>query len=662
MVKFRFSFFLVLSIRVMQARNTVSQRFPTVENLEMWDSQQDSILLSSRALRENSENGAVRIIFATYNEFDELLVPTQRPNSTLRFVNSKVISAALGKGKHTRLQDPVKITLKHLRTENVSNPVCVFWNFTTRLWSNSGCRMINTNLTHTLCECDHLTNFALIMDEGPGDVSVTLTTVTNHITTIIACVATLVCVTILVFATIITWRKFRVSHQCRSMLQKSGIPCFHKTKELSEKDKKQGNFYTVTPKLNGSINNESGRNENNIELDTEQQYFQHMISMQKNQDTLGLNKTMRRNTTNANTNADQETSLTEVDLKKSTNIPDHNLNQATLNARKTLRLKSQCQHATGGFPMGGIHPEQGFPKRNNIPRAMSPFNHIYMEIDPKTDEATLYEALNQSERSETYMLSSVSDMSDEDFRRCSEMSRQSSSRYAENKPLIRQGFERNLLTTISGVMQQGGQSVRAPTQHHRTSILSTISGLRYTDPTQPGQPSLNLATGEPIMSYPAESFQGLNLTGENIQTFTLTEDQIRSLNLVGEPIPGLTLSRDGLLGLGSGGGELQAMPEAAPLQVTTVNGNQFVCLNLQDDPGTNTSTYVTASELNNCYASFSDTYIQGTELRGVNTANFVNPTSEHCQPGMIQTPVHSQLVIQRVGTLPRQYAHPLAQM
>merc|ERR550539_2157149 len=59
---------ILLSIRVMQARNTQSQKFPSVENVEMWDNQEDSIELSSLALQENSENGAVRIIFATYNK------------------------------------------------------------------------------------------------------------------------------------------------------------------------------------------------------------------------------------------------------------------------------------------------------------------------------------------------------------------------------------------------------------------------------------------------------------------------------------------------------------------------------------------------------------------------------------------------------------------
>ena len=31
-------------------------------------------------------------------------------------------------------------------------------------WSQEGCRMIYGNRSHTMCECDHLTNFAVLMD------------------------------------------------------------------------------------------------------------------------------------------------------------------------------------------------------------------------------------------------------------------------------------------------------------------------------------------------------------------------------------------------------------------------------------------------------------------------------------------------------------------
>merc|ERR1712038_1015356 len=184
----------------------------------------------------------------------------------------------------------------------------------------------------------------------------------------------------------------------------------------------------------------------------------------------------RRNTLqNNNLNEQQqqqETNLNEVDLTKSSNVTEVNLNSHTLNNKKNFKAKTQCQHVIPGtgFTMGLHNEFVQQPKRSNASRAMSPLNHIYMEIDPKSEDGTVYEALNQSEagsRSETYMLSSVSDMSDDDFRRCSDMSRQSSSRYAENKPLIRANnfnMERNLLTTISSVMHS--QSMRVAPQHH----------------------------------------------------------------------------------------------------------------------------------------------------------------------------------------------------
>ena len=40
-------------------------------------------------------------------------------------------------------------------------------------WSTQGCRLLDTNATHTSCACSHLTNFAVLMAHresvsGPG--------------------------------------------------------------------------------------------------------------------------------------------------------------------------------------------------------------------------------------------------------------------------------------------------------------------------------------------------------------------------------------------------------------------------------------------------------------------------------------------------------------
>lgn len=40
-----------------------------------------------------------------------------------------MISASLGKGRHIQLSQPIRLILKHLQTDNVTNPSCVFWNY-----------------------------------------------------------------------------------------------------------------------------------------------------------------------------------------------------------------------------------------------------------------------------------------------------------------------------------------------------------------------------------------------------------------------------------------------------------------------------------------------------------------------------------------------------
>ena len=54
-----------------------------------------------------------------------------RQNSS-RVLNSRVVSASLGSGRHIELPEPAVLTFAMLRTANVTNPACVFWDYTTR--------------------------------------------------------------------------------------------------------------------------------------------------------------------------------------------------------------------------------------------------------------------------------------------------------------------------------------------------------------------------------------------------------------------------------------------------------------------------------------------------------------------------------------------------
>ncbi|CAG0884253.1 unnamed protein product [Darwinula stevensoni] len=42
--------------------------------------------------------------------------------------------------------------------------LCTFWNMQDERWDDEGCRMVSTGRDQTICECSHLTNFAVLID------------------------------------------------------------------------------------------------------------------------------------------------------------------------------------------------------------------------------------------------------------------------------------------------------------------------------------------------------------------------------------------------------------------------------------------------------------------------------------------------------------------
>ena len=71
---------------------------------------------------------------------------------------------SLGRGHNAELDQPVVINFHH--AYNIStkmSPACVSWNPDVDVWQESGCRLVATNITMSVCECGHLGNFALLL-------------------------------------------------------------------------------------------------------------------------------------------------------------------------------------------------------------------------------------------------------------------------------------------------------------------------------------------------------------------------------------------------------------------------------------------------------------------------------------------------------------------
>ncbi|CAL1265128.1 unnamed protein product [Larinioides sclopetarius] len=168
-----------LSLQVIKSKNTKSLNFPTFAEISSeadgiyWLNVQDKLVLPQEAIEDYAKNGFYKVVFSVFNKLNDYLLPgstishyplDHTSENISRIINSRIIGASLEKSGNIKLSRPAVITLKHLTEGNVTNPVCVFWDFHLRDWSAKGCWVESSNKTHTVCLCDHLTNFALIMD------------------------------------------------------------------------------------------------------------------------------------------------------------------------------------------------------------------------------------------------------------------------------------------------------------------------------------------------------------------------------------------------------------------------------------------------------------------------------------------------------------------
>uniref|UniRef100_A0A674F365 Adhesion G protein-coupled receptor L2 n=1 Tax=Salmo trutta TaxID=8032 RepID=A0A674F365_SALTR len=133
-----------------------------------------SIQLSANTVKVNSKNGVAKLVFVLYKHLGQFL---STENATLRgggrnlsdlTVNSHILAASITKeSSRVFVSDPVIFTLEHLDKEHYYNPNCSFWNYSERsmigYWSTQGCKLLDTNKSHTTCSCSHLTNFAILM-------------------------------------------------------------------------------------------------------------------------------------------------------------------------------------------------------------------------------------------------------------------------------------------------------------------------------------------------------------------------------------------------------------------------------------------------------------------------------------------------------------------
>ncbi|XP_059142698.1 adhesion G protein-coupled receptor A3-like isoform X2 [Physella acuta] len=153
---------------------------------QQWTDQQSSVVIPTEAVVSSlSPDQKAQLSRVTYvvHQTDKLFstletaIETPSESGSNRTmvnlqVNSYVISASILHVHISDLQETVNITFRHVHT-NASLPRCVYWrqstngslrNWSRDGWSRDGCDVLLATETVTTCGCNHLTNFALLMD------------------------------------------------------------------------------------------------------------------------------------------------------------------------------------------------------------------------------------------------------------------------------------------------------------------------------------------------------------------------------------------------------------------------------------------------------------------------------------------------------------------
>ncbi|CAG5131799.1 unnamed protein product [Candidula unifasciata] len=243
---------IVMKVTVVDTQETHNDMtFPSREDLwqSTWQAEagSDSITIKSTSLKIVGMKGErpVNIVFTLYKNMENMMQPQTNALSPMptvlsanevesyystetirdafyttgsgkggvRVINSKVIAASINSTKPRR-----KLAEPPISNER---PLCSFWDMdTSGQWSQEGCQLIDTNISHTTCECDHLTNFAVLMDVTGVKLS-SENELALRVITFVGCVISVICL-------LLSWITFLVfkNLQCdRNTIHKNLVFC-----------------------------------------------------------------------------------------------------------------------------------------------------------------------------------------------------------------------------------------------------------------------------------------------------------------------------------------------------------------------------------------------------------------------------------------------------
>ncbi|XP_019382615.1 PREDICTED: adhesion G-protein coupled receptor G6 isoform X1 [Gavialis gangeticus] len=125
-----------------------------------------SIFLPSSLLRNLSQDELEAVSRAQFTFFNKNgLFQDVESHANL---TSFVVACSIGNITIRDLQEKVTLTIKHTKIQENPSPICVFWDMNKNNgqggWNATGCIAQKSNENETVCLCNHLTHFGVLMD------------------------------------------------------------------------------------------------------------------------------------------------------------------------------------------------------------------------------------------------------------------------------------------------------------------------------------------------------------------------------------------------------------------------------------------------------------------------------------------------------------------
>lgn len=193
---------LVIEIEKVEVAKNI--QFPTPNKAQpKWvEESQSQVFVPSSILKNKfNVNESVSMNAVIFRNMKDLL---PKSNETGSIINSYILAISLGKTLEN-LSENISLTFSHL-SQQYERSSCNFWDFSKNpnfggSWSGRGCTVASSNSTYTICSCDHLTNFAILMNPVYHSNSKVLGIITK-----VGCSISIVCLILTIIIYAISWK------------------------------------------------------------------------------------------------------------------------------------------------------------------------------------------------------------------------------------------------------------------------------------------------------------------------------------------------------------------------------------------------------------------------------------------------------------------------